>query len=95
MKEAPDTCVRRPRASAAAPTPPLVDFVHRAGRAEARVFLNEVLPVAPDIPIQVAHLAGTGPRLDAGSKEALAVFATPSRQPTRARGIFTSTSQRP
>jgi predicted TIM-barrel fold metal-dependent hydrolase len=45
------------------------------GRAEAQVFLNEVLPSAPDIPIQIAHLAGAGPGLDAGSKEALAVFA--------------------
>jgi uncharacterized protein len=45
------------------------------GRAEAQVFLNEVLPAAPDIPIQIAHLAGAGPGLDPGSKEALAVFA--------------------
>jgi predicted TIM-barrel fold metal-dependent hydrolase len=45
------------------------------GRAEARVFLEEVLPAAPDIPIQIAHLAGAGPGLDAGAKEALSVFA--------------------
>lgn len=45
------------------------------GRVEARIFLNEVLPSAPDIPIQIAHLAGAGPGLDAGSKEALAVLA--------------------
>jgi predicted TIM-barrel fold metal-dependent hydrolase len=45
------------------------------GRAEAQVFLKEVVPAAPDIPIQIAHLAGAGPGLDAGSKEALAVFA--------------------
>jgi predicted TIM-barrel fold metal-dependent hydrolase len=45
------------------------------GRAEARVFLNDILAAAPDIPIQIAHLAGAGPGLDRGSKEALAVFA--------------------
>src|SRR5262245_12718703 len=45
------------------------------GRAEAQVFLKDVLPAAPDIPIQIAHLAGAGPGLDRGSKEALAVFA--------------------
>ena len=45
------------------------------GRAEARVFLNEVLPAAPHIPIQIAHLSGAGPGLDPGSKEALVVFA--------------------
>jgi predicted TIM-barrel fold metal-dependent hydrolase len=45
------------------------------GRAEAQLFLKDVLPVAPDIPIQIAHLAGAGPGLDPGSKEALAVFA--------------------
>jgi uncharacterized protein len=31
------------------------------GPIQARAFLEQVLPVAPDIPIQVAHLAGTGP----------------------------------
>jgi predicted TIM-barrel fold metal-dependent hydrolase len=30
------------------------------GAAEARVFLNELVPAAPDVPIQIAHLAGAG-----------------------------------
>ena len=30
------------------------------GADEARVFLNELLPAAPDVPIQIAHLAGAG-----------------------------------
>ncbi len=30
------------------------------GAKEARVFLNEVLPAAPDIPVQIAHLSGGG-----------------------------------
>ena len=31
------------------------------GAAQARVFLEQILPAAPDIVVQVAHLAGTGP----------------------------------
>lgn len=31
------------------------------GAAEARAFLDKVLPAAPDVPVQVAHLGGTGP----------------------------------
>jgi predicted TIM-barrel fold metal-dependent hydrolase len=30
------------------------------GRVQAHVFLSEVLPAAPDIPIQIAHLTGAG-----------------------------------
>ena len=45
------------------------------GRDEAHVFLDQVMPAAPDIPVQIAHLAGAGPGLDAGSKDALAMFA--------------------
>jgi predicted TIM-barrel fold metal-dependent hydrolase len=45
------------------------------GRADAQVFLKDIMAAAPDIPIQIAHLAGAGPGLDRGSKEALAVFA--------------------
>src|SRR2546426_10739339 len=33
---------------------------HPHGRDEARIFLNEVLPAAPDIPGQIAHLTGAG-----------------------------------
>lgn len=31
------------------------------GAAQARFFLDRVLPAAPDVPVQVAHLAGSGP----------------------------------
>jgi uncharacterized protein len=34
------------------------------GPVQARVFLEQLLPAAPDVPIQVAHLAGTGPGYD-------------------------------
>jgi predicted TIM-barrel fold metal-dependent hydrolase len=59
------------------------------GRAEAQVFLNDVLPAAPDIPIQIAHLAGAGPGLDRGSKEALSVFADAiSAGDSRTRNVY-------
>ena len=31
------------------------------GAAQARVFLEQLLPLAPNVPVQVAHLAGAGP----------------------------------
>jgi len=34
------------------------------GAAQARVFLEQLLPQAADVPVQVAHLAGTGPGYD-------------------------------
>ena len=34
------------------------------GAREAQAFLDKVLPSAPDVPVQVAHLAGTGPGFD-------------------------------
>jgi uncharacterized protein len=45
------------------------------GEAEAHTFLSEVLSVAPDILVQIAHLGGSGPRLDPGTKQAMLVFA--------------------
>jgi predicted TIM-barrel fold metal-dependent hydrolase len=48
---------------------------HRAyGAKEARAFLNEILSSAPDIPIQIAHLAGSGGYDDPSDDEALSVF---------------------
>jgi predicted TIM-barrel fold metal-dependent hydrolase len=43
------------------------------GRQDAEIFLKDVLPVAPDIPIQIAHLAGSGPGY--GPDDAMAVYA--------------------
>jgi predicted TIM-barrel fold metal-dependent hydrolase len=46
------------------------------GAPEARAFLDKVLPAAPDVPVQVAHLAGTGPGFeDPPSREVLATLA--------------------
>ncbi|MGH7429711.1 MAG: amidohydrolase family protein, partial [Candidatus Methylomirabilaceae bacterium] len=45
------------------------------GPAQARTFL-ELLPLVPDIPVQVAHLAGTGPGYDdPPADSAMAVLA--------------------
>lgn len=46
------------------------------GAAQARVFLEQLLPLVPDIPVQVAHLAGSGPGYDdPPAQEAMAVLA--------------------
>jgi predicted TIM-barrel fold metal-dependent hydrolase len=42
------------------------------GRADAEIFLNQILPAAPDVPVQLAHFGGGGP---GWTDEALAVFA--------------------
>ena len=44
------------------------------GANEARIFLNEIAPAAPDVPIQIAHLAGAGGYADPLVDEALSVF---------------------
>jgi uncharacterized protein len=46
------------------------------GAAQARIFLERLLPLAPDVPVQVAHLAGTGPGYDdPPADSAMAVLA--------------------
>ena len=45
-----------------------IDNQRRYGADQARVFLNELLPAVPDVPVQIAHLAGAGgyePEVDA------------------------------
>jgi predicted TIM-barrel fold metal-dependent hydrolase len=44
------------------------------GRDEARIFLTDILPAAPDVPIQVAHLGGAGGYADPLVDHALSVF---------------------
>lgn len=44
------------------------------GRDEAAIFLTEVVSAAPDVPIQIAHLAGAGGYDDPGVDPALSVF---------------------
>ncbi|TFW20791.1 hypothetical protein E4L96_09820 [Massilia arenosa] len=46
------------------------------GAAQARTFLEKILPAAPDVTVQVAHFAGTGPGYDdPPAREAMAVLA--------------------
>ena len=51
-----------------------VDKRRPYGAAEARIVLEQLLPQAPDVPIQIAHLAGSG-RYDGGTDSAMAVIA--------------------
>jgi predicted TIM-barrel fold metal-dependent hydrolase len=44
------------------------------GTAQGRAFLAEVLPFAPDVPVQIAHLAGAGGYDDRLADEVMAVF---------------------
>ncbi len=43
------------------------------GRDEARIFYDSILPEAPDVPVQIAHLAGAG-GYDSTTDAALSVF---------------------
>lgn len=46
------------------------------GAAQAQIFLDQLLPEVPDVPVQVAHLAGTGPGYDdPPADSAMAVLA--------------------
>ena len=52
-------------------------------------FLNEILPEAPDVPIQIAHLGGSGPRLDPGTMEAMVVLAeAAAKGDSRTRNVY-------
>lgn len=60
------------------------------GAREAQLFLDEVLPAAAHVPVQIAHLAGAGGYDDAGADAALAVFigAIQKHDPRMARVYF-------
>ena len=45
------------------------------GPEHSNIFLRDILPVAKDIPVQIAHLAGTGPGYNLQVDSAMAVFA--------------------
>lgn len=44
------------------------------GPEDARLFIDQLLPMAPDITVQIAHLAGAGPGFDAASNSVLGIF---------------------
>src|SRR6266511_54173 len=58
------------------------------GRTEAHVFLDSILPAAPDIPVQIAHLAGAG-GYDSTTDAALSVFVDAiGRRDPRAKQLW-------
>jgi len=63
--------------------------LHRPyGTREARIFLNELLPAAPDVTVQIAHLAGGG-GYDAAVDDALSVFTEAIEQnDPRVRNVY-------
>ena len=50
-----------------------IDLRRKYGADAARVFLNELLPAAPNVQVQIAHLAGSG-GYNATTDSALSVF---------------------
>jgi predicted TIM-barrel fold metal-dependent hydrolase len=60
------------------------------GAAQARVVIDELLAAAPDVRVQIAHLAGGGGgSLDAGAEEVLGVFeAAFARQDPRVNKLY-------
>lgn len=65
-----------------------IDKERRYGANEARMFLNEILGAAPDVPVQIAHLAGSGGYSPA-TDSALAVFTEAiARRDPRLRNVW-------
>lgn len=60
------------------------------GAEHARVFLETLLAAAPDVPVQIAHLAGSGGYDEAGVDDAVGVFvdAIAAKDPRVARLWF-------
>jgi predicted TIM-barrel fold metal-dependent hydrolase len=56
-----------------------IDHNRPYGAKEARVLLEALLPAAPDVTVQIAHLAGGG-KYDRGVDEALGVYANALRR---------------
>lgn len=54
---------------------PTVSKQRPYGTNQARVFLEQVLSAAPDVPVQIAHLAGAGGYDDPAIDQAIGVFA--------------------
>lgn len=60
------------------------------GKEQARIFLEELMPLVPDVPVQLAHMAGTGPGYDdPPSDEVMAYLSDAvSRGDKRARNLL-------
>ena len=63
------------------------------GETEARIFLDSILPSAPDVVVQVAHLAGGGDYTDTAADEALGVLAEAvSKHDPRTKNLYVDVS---
>jgi predicted TIM-barrel fold metal-dependent hydrolase len=63
------------------------------GEKYARAFLDELLPAAPDVTVQVAHLAGAGSYADGPLDDALGVLAAAiARKDPRAQRLYVDVS---
>jgi predicted TIM-barrel fold metal-dependent hydrolase len=60
-----------------------IDHHRPYGAKEARIFLESLLPEAPDVTVQIAHLAGGGGYNDPTVDEALSVFVEATEQKDR------------
>jgi predicted TIM-barrel fold metal-dependent hydrolase len=59
------------------------------GAEDARIFLDKIVPAAPDIEIVVAHLGASGPGYGPQHDEVMAVFAAAvERQDPRMRNVY-------
>jgi len=61
------------------------------GPAQARAFLEQLLPAAPEVPVQVAHLAGSGPGYEdppADSVMSVLAAAVERKDPRTRRLLF-------
>lgn len=69
-----------------------IDNQREYGADEARVFLNELLAAAPDVPVQIGHLAGAG-GYDAATDSALSVFTDAiARHDSRMKNVWFDTT---
>lgn len=60
------------------------------GPAQARLFLEFLLPLVPDVPVQIAHLAGTGPGYDDPKADSVMAYlaAAVEAQDPRTRNLW-------
>lgn len=58
------------------------------GRRDAEIFLREVLPAAPDVPVQIAHLGGQGGYDDATRQVVGAFLSAMEARPERTANLF-------
>jgi predicted TIM-barrel fold metal-dependent hydrolase len=69
-----------------------IDKKRKYGADQARVFVNELLAAAPDVQVQIAHLAGAG-GYDAATDSALSVFTDAiARHDSRMKNVWFDTT---